>query len=201
MKKKKGPGVAKTMGTKLDYFDKRIVDVAKFKPDLSSKKLAGIFGRPGRFELSFLTIDTLSVTKTVGLGRTNLTFIRPTIVQADAATPFASFDRTLSPSRNPAISMHFEPKAYGITAVSNFLMAFAIECFGQTTFTLNGFPGSGTLANAGTKVLSGKITVTLGFNNVPPSQQTHGFLEQTAGAPWNFFSVRARFPFPILIQL
>ena len=198
--KRTAPGAARTMSKKFEPFNKKIIDVTKFKPDLSPKKLAGLFGPPG-FELSFLTIDTLGVTKTVGLGRTNLTFIRPTIVQADAATPFASFDRTLSPSRNPAISMHFEPKAYGITAVSNFLMVFAIECFGQTTFTLNGFPGSGTLANAGTKVLSGKITVTLGFNNVPPSQQTHGFLEQTAGAPWNFFSVRARFPFPILIQL
>ena len=77
-------------------------------------------------------------------------------------------------------------------------MTFAIECFGQTTFNLNGFAGSGNLTNAGTKVLGGKITVTLGFNNVPPSQQTFGFLEQTAGAPWDFFSVQARFPFPVL---
>ena len=94
--------------------------------------------------------------------------------------------------------MHFEPKAYGITSVSSFLMTFAIECFGQSTFTLSGFAGSGTLASAGTKVLSGKCTVTLGFNNVPPLQPTYGFLEQTAGAPWNFFSVGTRYPFPVV---
>jgi hypothetical protein len=159
-----------------------------------------LFGFPKGFDLSFLTIDTLSVTKTVGKGRTNLTFVRPTVVQADAAAPFASFDRQLVSGGNPAISMHFEPKAYGITAVSSYVLVFAIRCFGSTTFNVGGFAGSGTLESAGTKVLNGSVTVTLGFNNVPPSQQTHGFLEQTGGAPWNFFSVRARYPFPVLIQ-
>jgi len=37
--------------------------------------------------------ETLSATKTVGRGRTNLTIIVPTIVQIDAATPRATFDR------------------------------------------------------------------------------------------------------------
>ena len=189
----------KTKITELEPFSSRRVDVRKFKPDLSPKKLVGLFGFPPGLGISFLSIDTLGVTKTVGKGRTNLTFIRPTIVQADAATPFASFDRQLSPSRNPAISMHFEPKGYGITSVSSFLMTFAIECFGQATFNLNGFAGPGTLTSAGTKVLNGKISVTLGFNNVPPLQQTFGFLEQTAGAPWNFFSAGVRFPFPVLL--
>ena len=181
-------------------FSKKIVDVTRFKPDLSPKNLVALFGFPKAFDLSFLTIDALSVTKTVGKGRTNLTFVRPVIVQADAATPFANFDRQVSPSGDPAISMHFEPKAYGITAVSSFLMVFSIQCFGPTTFTAGGFAGSGTLENAGTKVFNGAVSVSLGFNNVPPSQQTHGFLQQTGGAPWSFFSVRARYPFPILIQ-
>ena len=181
-------------------FNKKIVDTARFRPDLSPKKLAALFGFPKGFGLSFLTIDTLSVTRTVGSGRTNLTFIRPVIVQADAAAPFASFDRQVSPSGNPAISMHFEPKAYGITSVSSFLMVFAIQCFGPTTFNVGGFAGSGTLENTGTKVFNGTVTVSIGFHNVPPAQQTHGFLEQTGGAPWNFFSVRARYPFPVLIQ-
>jgi len=198
--KKAARGARRSKLSEFAPFNKKIVDVTRFKPDLSPKKLVALFGFPKGLGLSFLTIDTLSVTRTVGQGRTNLTFVRPVIVQADAATPFANFDRQVSPSGNPAISMHFEPKAYGITAASNFLMVFAIQCFGPTTFNVGGFAGSGTLENAGTKTLNGTVTVSLGFNNVPPAQQTHGFLEQTAGAPWSFFSVRARYPFPVLIQ-
>lgn len=183
--------------SELEASDKRRVDVTKFKADLSEKKLNALFQFPGGLGISWLSIDALGVTKTVGKGRTNLTFIRAAIVQADAATPYAGFDIQLSPSRNPAISMHFEPSAYGIPSASSFLMSFAIECSGQTTFQLSGYAGSGNLTNAGTKALSGKNIVTLGFNNVPPFQQTYGLLEQTAGAPWNFYSVEARFPFPV----
>ena len=196
---KKSTRGATKKATELEPFDARRVDVETFKPDIPAKKVASLFAFPPGFAFDFLTIDALGVTKTVGRGRTNLTFIRPTIVQADAATPFASFDIRESPSRKPAISMHFEPGAYGINSPTSYLMVFAIECFGQTTFQVGGFAGSGTLTNTGTKTANGKTGITIGFENVQPGEQTHGFLEQTAGAPWNFFTVRARFPFPILI--
>jgi hypothetical protein len=76
-------------------------------------------------------------------------------------------------------------------------MGFSVESFGQASFNLNGFAGSGTLSNVGPKTLNGKITVSLGFFNVPPSQVIYGYLEQTSGAAWNFYSVRARFPYPV----
>jgi hypothetical protein len=144
-------------------------------------------------------IETLSCTKTVGLGRTNLTIIVPTIVQVDAAVPRASFDRRATPSRNPIIQMHFEPSAYGITSVATYIMQFTIETFGQATFNLAGFAGSGTLANNGTKVLNGQVKVSLIMKDVPPAQQTFGFLEQTAGGAWNWFSTQVRFP-PIVLS-
>jgi hypothetical protein len=187
--------------SELEPFNKRNLDLTKFKPDLTGKQLQSLFALPGDaagFPIFFHAIETLSVTKTVGNGRTNLTFVRPTIVQADATVPFAGFDRTVSPTRNPAIQMHFEPSAYGITTVASYLMIFTIECFGQSTFRLEGFAGAGTLSNNGTKVLSGQKTVTLVFNNVPPSEQIFGFLEQTAGERWNWVSVQARFPFPVV---
>jgi hypothetical protein len=183
----------------LEPYNRTRIDVTKFKPDLSPRDLQALFRFPGGLNaFFFLTIDTLSITKTTGNGRTNLTFIEPTIVQADAATPFASFDRQLSPTRNPTMQMHFEPKAYGITSTSSFFMNFAIECFGQCTFKVDGFAGSGTLSNAGNKVVNGKSIVTLGFHNVPPGAQTFGFVEQTAGRRWSVFSVRARFPSPVV---
>jgi hypothetical protein len=187
--------------SELEPFSKRNLDLTKFKPDLTPKQLQTLFALPGAgagFPIFFFPIETLSVSRTVGRGRTNLTFVRPTIVQADATAPFAGFDRTLSPTRNPAIQMHFEPSAYGITSVASYLMIFAVECFGQSTFQLEGFAGAGTLSNNGTKVLTGQKTVTLGFNNVPPSEQIFGFLEQTAGERWNWISVQARFPFPVI---
>ena len=71
----------------LEPFNKRTVDAERFKPDVPEKKFATLFGFPGGISLDFLTIDFLGIPRTVGKGRTNLTFIRPTIVQADAATP------------------------------------------------------------------------------------------------------------------
>jgi hypothetical protein len=47
----------------------------------------------------------------------------PTIVQIDAATPSATFNKQ-SRSRNPVIQMHFEPSAYGIMAVGTYIMEF-----------------------------------------------------------------------------
>ena len=176
------------------------VNFDEFKADISSEKLLATFVPPiiGFPWPSFFSIDTLSVTKTVGKGRTNLTLIKAEIVQADATTPYAGFNKQNSPDRNPTIQMHFEPSAYGITSVSNYLMVFSIESFGQSQFNLQGFAGSGTLGNTGAKTLNGKQTVSLSFSNVPPSQVVYGYLEQTSGAAWNSYSTVIRFPFPVL---
>ena len=123
----------------------------------------------------------------------------PTIVQIDAATPSATFNKQ-SQSRNPVIQMHFEPSAYGITSVGTYIMEFTIQVFGQSTFNLSGFAGSGTVLNGGTKVLNGQTRVSLVLQNVPASQQTFGFLEQTAGGAWNWFSTQVRFPDIVISQ-
>lgn len=181
--------------TELEPFDKREVDLAKIKSDITTKVVKSLFSpiidvsNVGVFQLP---IDHLSPVKTVGRGRTNLTLIRPTILQTDATTPYAGFDRRESPSRNPAVQMHFEPKAYGITAVSSYIMSFKIEAVGAITFTLAG--STGFISNAGTRTVNGLTTVSLVFRNVPASAQIFGYLEQTAGGMWNWYSVDARFP-------
>jgi hypothetical protein len=190
----------RTRTPELEAFDRRRIDLARFRPDLSTKDIAALLGGSQLPPSPFLPIETLSVTRTVGRGRTNLTFIRPTIVQADAAVPSATFDRRVSPSRNPVIQMHFEPGAYGITSVGTYLMEFAIQAFGQSTFTLQGFAGSGAVLNAGTKVLNGQVRVSLVLQNVQSWQHTFGFLEQTAGVAWSWFSAQVRFPPPVITQ-
>jgi hypothetical protein len=183
-------------------YDKRKIDLTKFKPDISLKDWTEMF-KPANLRLGpffFQPIETLSCTKTIGLGRTNLTIIMPTIVQTDAATPYASFNRQTTPSRNPIIQMHFQPSGYGITTVGTYFMAFTIETSGQSTFQLSGYAGPGTLSGAGSKVLNGQQIVTLIFKNVPPSQEVYGYLEQTAGAQWSWFTTRVSFP-PIVIGI
>jgi hypothetical protein len=119
----------------LEPFDKRSINLAKFKPDLTAKDFKALFPPVGGIiTFPFFPIETLTCTKTIGLGRTNLTIIVPTIVQIDQATPRASFDRRATPSRNPIIQMHFEPSAYGITSVATYIMEFTIQAFGQSTF-------------------------------------------------------------------
>jgi len=195
------PAASRRRVREAEPFIRRKVDVRKFKPDLSAAELQALVIPAGSVSTTFpffMPIDTLSVTKTVGRGRTNLTFIRPTIVQADATTPRATFDLRETPTRNPIIQMHFEPSGYGISSVATYIMEFNVEVDGQSTFNLTGFAGSGTIANGGTKRLTGRTKVSLILRNVPPNQQTFGFLEQTSGGRWNWFSTEVRFP-PLVI--
>src|SRR5262250_3116110 len=121
-------------------FDKRNVDFTKFKTDLTVKDYRKLFGPKGGVIFPFFSIEILSPIKTIGKGRTNLTIIRPTIVQIDATVPAATLDRRESPQRNPVIQMHFEPIAYGITSVNTYIMEFVIQVFGPSTFNLVGGP-------------------------------------------------------------
>jgi len=177
--------------------DTRRVDLTKFKPDITVADIKALGPRAfdrSIFPAIFGNVETLSVTKTIGRGRTNLTIVRPTVFQADATVPRASFDRRATPGRDPAVQMHFEAGAYGITFVTTYLMVFTIEVFGQGTFRIDGFQGPGGITNAGTRVLAGKTTVTLIFKNLAPAQQIFGFIEQKSGDRWDWFSTQVSFP-------
>jgi hypothetical protein len=183
----------------VEPFDKRDVDFTKFTPDLTATDLQKLLvPKAGLVTWPFGFIETLTPTKTIGRGRTNLTIIMSTIVQIDSNVPSATFDRRSTPSRNPVIQMHFEPIAYGITVVATYIMEFTVQAFGQSTFNLSGGPVPVT--NAGTKVLNGPAKVSLIFPNLSPAQQVFGFMEQTAGSAWNWFSTSVQFP-PIVISL
>ncbi len=192
---------ARTKGGEAAPFDKRKVNLDKIKLDFTQRDLKRLFDPVidlGTVPIFSWPIETLSPAKTLGKGRTNLTLIRPTIVQVDAATPHASFDRRESPNRNPAVQMHFEPKAYGITAASTYIMSFKIETSGACTFNLAG--SFGLLSNAGARTVNGLTTISLVFKGVPPATHLFGFIEQTAGGQWTWFSTEVRFPSLVLQQ-
>ena len=54
-------------------FDKRSLDRVKFKADLTEKDMKQCSRQPRRRRFPLLPIETLSCTKTIGRGRTNLT--------------------------------------------------------------------------------------------------------------------------------
>ena len=69
------------------------IDLTKFKPDLTAKELKNALSPVKLANVNvfiFPTIDIISPTKTIGLGRTNLTLVRPIILQTDA-TPGATW--------------------------------------------------------------------------------------------------------------
>jgi hypothetical protein len=186
-----------------DAFDDRRVDFSTFGADITMEDWATKY-RVGDIRLGpfffYQPIETLGPVKTVGLGRTNLTLVMATIVQTDAAVPYAGFDRQATPSRNSAVSVHFAPSAYGITSVGTYVMAFTVETSGPCTFTVGGFAGSGSLSGAGSKSVNGKQIITLILKDVQPSQQAYGSIEQTAGSPWTWYSTRISYP-PLVFQV
>lgn len=192
---KKGPAVT------LDAPEKLKIDLNRFKSDLTPNDLKNALSpvRFGDFNiLVFPTIDIISPTKTIGSGRTNLTVVRPVILQTDASPAFVTFDGVGNPQR-PAVSVHFEPSKYGLTGNVTFIMGFSIEAFGTVNLDLGAFAGSGTVTGLGPRTANGKQVVSLVFNNVPATQQVFGVVTQTGGARWNWFQTRISY-LPVLVQ-
>jgi hypothetical protein len=178
-----------------------VVEAAEFEPDLTAADwtakfpLQDVLGSP----IHLAPYEVLTPAKTVGRGRTNLTLIRPTIVQTDATTPFASFDLRESPNRNPAVSVHFNASAYGITWTGTYVFTFAVDAPTRAGFTPSGFAGSGTVDVAGSIRFAGRRVITVILRNVPPNQDVNAAIEQTRGEAWSWFSTSIGRP-PLVID-
>jgi hypothetical protein len=195
---------ARTAPRELDHtaFDKTAADVNSFPDTLDLRDIALAYSPSNHYIPShvwFRTIDTLSPNKTVGLGRTNTTLIMPTIVQTDAATPYAGFDREVTPSRNPAAQVHFEPSAYGNTAPATFVISFAVETSGPVTFNVQGLSFLPGVSGLGSVVVNGAKSISVVYSNLASNQPVYALIEQTAGANWNWYSTRISYP-PLVLQ-
>ena len=177
------------------------VTFAEFESDLTAedwmtKRRAGELGLGPIF---WAPIEVLSPVKPVGKGRTNLTLIRPTILQTDATEPYAGFDRRESPHRNPAVAVHFNPGAYGATGVATYVFTFAVEAYTRCGFTPSGYAGSGTVDAPGSIRFEGRRVITIILRNVQPGQDTWTSIEQTSGENWSWFSTRISHP-PLVFE-
>lgn len=165
--------------------DTHRVDFSTFANDISPdewSKLTTV--RPPVYFPS--PIDTLSVTHPVGHGRTNLTLIQPTIVQTDAPSAYASFDRSINPARNPAVSVHFEPDAYGITTTRDYVITFYLDAPAPCTFSVTQY-GAASAGGLGSRTISGQHTISVVMNGLPAAQQCYAAIEQTAGQSWSWY--------------
>jgi hypothetical protein len=177
------------------------VDLSTFESDLTaedwvSKRRAGELGLGPVF---WAPIQIISPTTTVGRGRTNLTLIRPTIVQTDAATPYAGFDLRETPNRNPAVSVHFNASAYGITGPGTYVFTFSVDAPTRAAFTPSGYAGSGTVDAPGSIRFSGRRVITVILRDLPAGQDAVVAIEQTSGETWSWFSTRISHP-PIVFE-
>ena len=183
----------------------QVVDLATFKPDRVEKDWRKIFklGSAGRLSsLFFHPIETLTPTKTVGLGVTHLNLEMVTSFNTFAQPPFAGFDRNLTPFGNPAVDALFQPWWYGITTISSFVVTFYIEVTGQSTFDVSG-RGShfvSEVLGGGSKVVSGQTTVSVIVKVVLPQDYVGGRLVQTSGGPWRWYATRLTLP-PLVLSL
>lgn len=160
--------------------------------DWAAKHRAGDFGSGPIF---WAPIEVISPTKTVGLGRTNLTLIRPIVVQTDATVPFASFDLRTTPNRNPAVSVHFNPGAYGATGPRAYVFTFAVDAPARCGFSPTGNAGPGGTVDApGSIRFSGRRVITIILRNVAPGHDASAAIEQTSGEAWSWFSTRITLP-------
>ncbi|NNC13493.1 hypothetical protein HII28_16620 [Planctomonas sp. JC2975] len=178
--------------------DTHKVDFSTFANDISPDEWSKIVSvRPPIFFPS--PIDTLSVTHPVGLGRTNTTLIQATIVQTDAATAYASFDRTANPSRNPVAQIHFEPDAYGITATRDYVVTFFLDAAATTTFAVSQF-GASSASGTGNRTITGQQVITVGLNALPAAQPCYVAIEEISGQSWSWYKTVIAPP-PLVFQL
>jgi hypothetical protein len=183
-------------------FDRTSADIRTFPDTLDLRDLAEKYNPAELFVPShfwYRTFETLSPTKTVGLGRTNVTLIMPTILQTDATTPYAGFDPAQTPTRKPSAGIHFIPSAYGNTSAATYVVSFSIETFGPVTFTVSAPTFIGGVSGAGSRVVNGTASVSVVFANLAPNQPVYVSLDQTAGVGWNWYATRISYP-PIVLQ-
>jgi hypothetical protein len=171
-------------------FDDNKIDDSKFKPELTALDIIKLTVKDvgNVVVFPFGPIDTLSPVKPTGKGRTNTTLISPTIVQTDAATPYAAF------GAGGVVSVHFEPVAYGITAAATYVVEFDVLTFGSTTLSLSAYAGAGTVSNGGNKTINGQTTLQLVMHGVPNTQQTWAAVQQISGGSWQWFRTRIKYP-------
>jgi hypothetical protein len=139
-------------------------------------------------------IQVLSPARTVGLGRTNISFEGAYArLKTDATTPYASF------AHPAAVYVNFEPIAYGITSAETYVITFNIRS-SKAAFTLS---HSGDPPLSWNFVTSGGLLTVQAIlrNNSPTLANAILASKGLAGAPavpWTWYFSVIKFADPIV---
>ena len=168
-------------------FENKKVDFAKFKSYPPVTEIAKLILPDVGTTMPYgVPIETLSASKTVGLGYTWL----------NLGTPWGVF-----PNHNPPlvscfesgyVEAHFDPIAYGITSVATYVITFNIDTFnGGAKFSLVGPSWN----NRRTITVNGPTTVQLIVPDLQPGGTAFGSLQWLSGvAGWAWYSSTLKFP-------
>jgi hypothetical protein len=173
------------------------VDFSKFKAVPSASDIAKLAWAGAGAKLWPVSppIQVLSPAKTVGLGRTYLE------LQIHGFADFRGFGffpyvhwEADGQSGGSAVVVYFEPGAYGITSVANYVTTFNIHLVTKATFSLwgTGMNVADTIA-----LQPGYWTLQVLLRNISPANSfyTRTYLAQeTPRARWTWYSSVIKFP-------
>jgi hypothetical protein len=175
------------------------VDFSKFKAVPSASDVAKLaWGAVGPKVWQQPPIDVLSPARTAGRGGTFVYLGTVAFLSASPygpAIPEAVFK--VAPTQG-YVSVHFEPRAYGITSVATYIITFNVFVpVGNATFILD---GDGDIPNRGEYTLNDRRTVQAILRNASPSG-TYAFLQVKPPGiweTWHWYSSVIKFADPIV---
>src|SRR5262245_51867351 len=119
-------------------FENNKVDFSKFKTHPPASDIAKLALPAGKV-WPFQAIEVLSPAKTIGLGVTklNLGYVGGNFVTL-ATTPYVYFSDDYTAAHLAHVYVSFDPSAYGITSVANYVITFNIYLYTNAMFSLEG---------------------------------------------------------------
>lgn len=171
-------------------------DLAAFEHDLTISDWAERY-RVGDIHLGpviFSPFAEVSPTNLRTRAHTDTNLIQPSVVITDTTgTPYAGFDMTDTPNRQPAVAVHFLPTDFGITTVGTYVLRFYVDATSGVRL-VTGVNAGVTVLRANSDSRSGPHTVSFTFVDLPPSQPVYADITQTQGTQWSWYRTTISYP-------
>lgn len=142
----------------------------------------------------FAPIAEVSPVHLRAAAHTDTNLIQPSVVITDTTgTPYAGFDMSDTPNRQPAASVHFLPADFGITTPGDYVVRFYVDTTAGVRLTTSVSPGV-TVLRANSDSRTGAHTVTFTFVNLAPNQPVFADITQTEGTRWSWYRTTISYP-------
>src|SRR5262245_30404015 len=174
-------------------FENNKVDFSKFKTHPPASDIAKLALPAGKVWPQPPQVP--SPTKTVGLGVTklNLGYGAGDFVTR-ATTPYVHFSDSYNAAHLANVDVRFDPSAYGITSVANYVITFNIYLYKNAVFTLQGTGYPFPTLNW-SSLQPGWWSLQVPLQDISPSSYPYAVLMQrTLRAKWTWFFSAIKYP-------